>query len=126
MRDETEVALEEGKEAREIYSGLPRLEKAFQKHGAYDGKLFHSTDKVTYTFVADQEVISLHFDRLRKTIFYQGHNIDNLILGTEQIGYLEQFSQTITKNHETSDFVVPYSETLQSYLKNHSPKSTSS
>lgn len=119
MMDQIKLEGEGETESREIYPSLPQLEKAFQKHGAYDGKLFHSSDKVTYTFVADQEVISLHFDRVRKTIFYQGHNIDNLILGSEQIGYLEKFAREIEANYDTSDFIVPYSETLKAYLQNH-------
>lgn len=90
------------------------LGKLFKRHGIYDGRLFHSMDKVTYTFVDNEEVLSLHFDKSKKAIFYKGHNISNVSLGPDQWRHLEIFQTTLAGDPKVQDFVEPYKETLQS------------
>lgn len=90
------------------------LGKLFKRNGVYDGRLFHSMDKVTYTFVDNQEVISLHFDKSKKAIFYKGHNISNVSLNPDQWRHLEIFQATLVEDPKAKDFVEPYKEILQS------------
>ena len=98
----------------------PTLAKAFKKNGLYDGKVFHSEDKVTYTFLTDQEVVSLHFDLKRSSIFYKGHKIENLELTPEQKGQLEQFAKVLQEKPETASFAIEYQKAWQSYLQEYS------
>lgn len=97
-----------------VYSLVnPSLGELFRKHGDLDGKLFHSSDKVTFTLVDEQEVISLHFDKSRRTIFIKGHNIKNIEITEKQRGYLSLFQQELEKNERTGHFVKSYSEVLK-------------
>jgi len=91
----------------------PGLGELFKKHGDLDGKLFHSSDKVTFTFVDEEEVVSLHFDKSRKTIFLKGHNVRNIELTPKQRGYLELFEEELAKNEKTGHFVRSYSDLLK-------------
>ncbi|HBF12772.1 MAG TPA: hypothetical protein DDW49_05195 [Deltaproteobacteria bacterium] len=95
----------------------PRLGQFYKKKGVYDGKLLHSASKVTYTFVGDNEVISLHFDRDRKAIFYKGHNIENIELSNIQQAHLEKFRQALIKNPGTKDMIGDFDLSHQAYLK---------
>lgn len=99
------------------YFARPNYGKFFEKNGVFDGKLFHARDKVTYTFVFNKEVISLHFDQNKKTIFYKGHNIANLELSPIQISHLEQFGKELIKKNDTKKFASSYAEILESYLR---------
>lgn len=94
----------------------PVLENAFKKDGLYDGKLFHSEDKVTYTFLTDQEVVSLHFDLKSEAIFYKGHKIENLELDPEQRKHLQQFAKVLEKP-ETAAFTKAYQGAFERYLQ---------
>jgi len=95
-----------------------RLGSLFKKHGVYDGRIFCSADKVTYTFVSHKEVISLHFDRARKEIYYQGHNIRNLKLNAKEIQHLKQLKLALGKEATASHFISAFEEVLNDYLGN--------
>lgn len=101
------------------YVEVPSLGRLFKKKGAYDGKLFHSSNKVTYTFVSDDGVVSVHFDMARKEIFYKGHNIENQKLNPMQLHHLEEFRMILEKKTETHSFVKPYAKALQAYMMEH-------
>lgn len=111
----------EGQGAGEVpvrpYVEPPSFGRIFKKHGVYDGKLFQAAGKVTYTFVAGREVVSLHFDQARRTIFYKGHNISNMELTQEELHHLEQFRHAIERNTSTKPFVSDFGKVLQSVLK---------
>lgn len=108
--------VERGNEEQPIALPRPGFGQLFKKHGALDGKMFHAQNKVTYTFVADEEVISLHFDKARKTIFYKGHNIANLELTEAQLAHLQQFQSELAKKDETTHFARSYSDALNNCL----------
>lgn len=97
-------------------SNHPNYDHLFKKHGVLDGKMFYTSDKVTYTFVDNDEVISLHFDINRKTIFYKGHNISNVELTPLQCQHLIQFKNELEKHGETGSFVLAYSNLLEKYI----------
>lgn len=117
----TDKRLHEGKGTKELparpYVQVPSYEKLFQPHGAYDGKMFHSAGKVTYTFIDKKEVVSLHFDRQRKRIFYKGHNVDNLDLNQARVQHLEKFGSQMQKRPATRSYAGAYLKLLQSILK---------
>lgn len=99
---------------------IPYFGQFFKKRGRYDGKLFYSTDKVTYTFVSDnKEVISLHFDKVRKTIFYKGHNLSNFSdLTEEQVKHLALFREVISHDEKANSFLRSFDTTYHAHLKN--------
>lgn len=94
----------------------PALGNIFKKRGEFDGKLFHSSKKATYTFVEQQEVIALHFDKERKSIFYKGHNISNIRLSDVQRQHLELFQKALEKNPKTQPMVSAYKQALKAIL----------
>lgn len=94
------------------YVEMPNIEKLFEPHGVYDGKMFYTGDKVTYTFIDKKEVVSLHFDKRRQAIFYRGHNIVNLSLTDDQKNHLERFARELEKNPHTHPFVGAYAKIL--------------
>ncbi len=120
MSDITLKELEKAEEVevRPIFSARPVYGKLFKKDGVLDGKMFHTTEKATYTFISNNEVISLHFDREKKTIFYKGHNISNLSLTPLQLSHLELFKKELGKKGEMQSFVRPYTEALEKFLEN--------
>jgi len=103
------------------YVQIPNIDKLFEPHGIYDGKMFYTTDKATYTFVDKKEVVSLHFDKRRQAIFYRGHNIANLNLTDDQKNHLERFSQELEKDPHTRTFAAAYSKALNAATKQNLP-----
>ena len=73
-------------------------------------------DRLTYTFVLEQEVASIHFDRVKKEIFFKGHNIHNLELNEAQIGALEAFKQILKVEERGKPFSKDYEATLGALL----------
>src|SRR5262245_5838281 len=94
------------------YTESPFIGKLFKKHGIYDGKLFFSPDKVTYTFLRDEELISLHFDKKKRTLFFKGHNMAHMSLDPQQLHDLEQFHQELAKNPKTKNFAPAFEQVL--------------
>ncbi|MDO8520340.1 MAG: hypothetical protein Q7T11_09315 [Deltaproteobacteria bacterium] len=121
MKNEGNIEEGSGIQERPVV-GLPSqaLEDAYKKDGNYDGKIFHSEDKVTYTFLTDQEVVSLHYDLKRDTIFYKGHKIDNMELDENMQKQLEKLGKVLREKPEMASFALPYQKSLQLYLQKHS------
>lgn len=115
--DIKEIQIEEEIEVRPLFSARPVYGKLFKKDGVLDGKMFHAAEKVTYTFVSNNEVISLHFDRLKQTIFYKGHNINNISLTPTQRSHLDLFKKELSKKGETHSFLRPYTEAFEKFLE---------
>lgn len=109
------------------YVEVPTLGRCFQKRGVYDDKLFFSRHRMTYTFISeDRELISLHYDALRHTLFYKGHDIRNLELNDVQLKHIEQFRTAILKDDQARDLVIQFDETLHHYLRERHVDSTDS
>jgi hypothetical protein len=122
--EKTLPELQESKKSEEArpYVSIPAFGKFFKKNGIYDGKLFHSAEKVTYTFLMDrEEIVSLHFDKNRRAIFYKGHSIANIELSSEQMVHLDQFRQEIEKDPSANHFLKEYTEVLNQFLKEKLP-----
>lgn len=99
------------------YVSQPAMGSFFKKRGVYDNKLFCSMDKVTYTVVDENEVVSLHFDNTRQAIFYKGHNLENLKMEDIQVQHLEEFREAIERNPKTRSFAESYTNLLHNFLK---------
>ena len=93
---------------RETREGQVNLEKVYQKNGVYDGKLFFSADKATYTFLFDNEVIVLHLDLPRKVLFLKGHKVQSMNQHAKLALFLDRFRQCLQENIETEPFVEIY------------------
>lgn len=113
MREKGLQKVSHKKKQPPVLPQVTALGKLFRKKGCFDGKIFHFGDKVTYTFISEEkEVVSLHFDRQKQTIYHQGHNVANLALTPNQLNYMEQFSIELAKKPETKDFIQPFLECL--------------
>ena len=90
------------------------LEYIHQKDGFYDGKIFYSHDKVTHTFVHNDEVIVLHYDLTKNSIFLKGHKIISVDSHPDLEYYLAKFKKCLLDNPKTLKFVRPFDLLLSS------------
>jgi len=81
-----------------------------------DSMLAVYKDRLTYTFIMDHEVASIHFDRRRGEIFYKGHNIKNLELNENQREALMSLMQILQDDSEGAEFLSEYQATLESLM----------
>jgi len=86
------------------YSPLD-LGKFFQPKGNYDGKIHCTDERVTYTFLDHEEVITLHYDKNRKELFYKGHQVTNLTITTKEKEHIEKFLQALKNHPEAKNFI---------------------
>lgn len=73
-------------------------------------------DRVTYTFIFEREVASIHFDATKREIFFKGHNIKNLELTKLQKSALVDFKEVLKGDSRAKCFLEGYEATLQSIL----------
>lgn len=83
---------------------------------AVDSMLAVYKDCLTYTFILDREVASVHFDRLRGEIFFKGHNIRNIELTNKQLEALNDLKAVLAKDNRGRPFLSDYNATLDRYL----------
>lgn len=77
-----------------------------------DSMLAVYKDRATYTFIFDDEVASIHFDKVRGEIFFKGHNIHNLELSERHLLALSEFQQVLREDEEGRALVQSYEATL--------------
>lgn len=90
------------------------LDYIHKKDGYYDGKIFYSYDKVTYTFVDKEEVIVLHFDSTKSSLFLKGHKVLSMDMHPELEYYLSKFKKCLLDNPKTERFVKPFDALISS------------
>lgn len=81
-----------------------------------DSMLAVYKDRVTYTFIANNEVASIHFDRSRGEIFFKGHNVCNIDLNDGQIEALKRMESVMKADNRCKSMVSDYSATLARLL----------
>jgi hypothetical protein len=81
-----------------------------------DSMLAVYKDRVTYTFIANDEVASIHFDRSRGEIFFKGHNVYNMDLADEQIEALRRMESVMAADKRCKPLLPDYSATLARLL----------
>lgn len=83
---------------------------------APDSMLAVYKERVTYTFIMDDEVSSIHFDRKRGEIFFRGHNITHMDLTEAQKGALLHMKQVLAEDEKAKSLLPHYSATLDRLL----------
>jgi len=79
---------------------------------AVDSMLAVYKDCLTYTFIIEREVASIHFDRIRGEIFFKGHNIKNMELTAKQMQALKDLKAVIMQDPKAKAFLSDYNATL--------------
>lgn len=93
----------------------PNINQFYEERGDYDGRIFYSDSKVTYTFLNNHEVISLHYDQNRGEIFFNGHSLSNHTLNIEEIGFLDKFRFALSRDEKTQVLIKNFDQILNSY-----------
>jgi hypothetical protein len=83
---------------------------------ATDSMLAVSKDCLTYTFILDREVASIHFDRIRGEIFFKGHNLKNMDLTPSQMEALKGLKVVLAQDERARPFLSDYGATLDRRL----------
>ncbi|MDO8494883.1 MAG: hypothetical protein Q7S68_06050 [Deltaproteobacteria bacterium] len=86
-----------------------------------DSLLATYKDRVTYTFIIDREVASIHFDKAKNEIYFKGHNIRNTNLNPIEIKALRDFSDVLRKDVRGAEFLKAYQATLGSRIADNIP-----
>lgn len=73
-------------------------------------------DRLTYTFILENEVASIHFDSGRGEIFFRGHNISHLELTEEQRKALLELRIILEEDLEGRELLPRYVATLDRVL----------
>lgn len=81
-----------------------------------DSMLAVYRERVTYTFILEDEVASIHYDKQRGEIFFRGHNIRNLELTKPQLNALYQMKEVMAGDSRSRPLVSNYSATLDRLL----------
>lgn len=97
--------------------GRARAKKVSAKAvAAKDSMLAVYKNCITYTFILDEEVASIHYDRMRGEIFFKGHNINNMKLTERQVQALIDLKDVLNRDKEGQPFLSDYSATLDKLL----------
>lgn len=72
--------------------------------------------RFTYTFILQNEVASIHFDRQRGEIFFRGHNVKFMTLEPEQRQALQELMTVLRQDREGKGLLAAYRETLAHLL----------
>jgi fructose-1,6-bisphosphatase len=83
---------------------------------AEDSMLAVYKDRVTYTFILEKEVASVHYDRKRGEIYFSGHNIRNMDLSNEQRQALMDMGTAMQADEKAKEFSSSYDATLARIL----------
>lgn len=81
-----------------------------------DSMLAVYKNRLTYTFILDDEVASIHYDHQKGEIFFRGHNIKHLELNGEQKRALFSLQEILGADSEGKEFLSDYLATLERSL----------
>lgn len=87
---------------------------------AADSMLAVYKGRLTYTFICDNEVASIHYDANKEEIFFRGHNIKYMTLTDSHIVALLELALVLEKDREGKQWVAKYRETLAPLLADNS------
>lgn len=77
-----------------------------------DSMLAVYRDRLTYTFILNKEVASIHFDRSKREIFFSGHNILNMALSVDQLKALKDLQAVLAEDEQGKLLFNDYVATL--------------
>jgi hypothetical protein len=86
------------------------------KKGAPDSVIAIYKNRLTYTFIMENEVASIHYDRSRGEIFFRGHNIAHMELGSRERKALIALIGVLEEDEQGREFKDSYSATLDRVL----------
>ena len=98
-----EILMSQGGRARKVRTPAGK---------AVDSMLAVYQDRITFTFVMEAEVASIHFDAGRHQIFFKGHNIENLPLDGNHLKALWRLKDVLKEDEEGRQFLEEYHATL--------------
>lgn len=78
----------------------------------HDSMLAVYKDRLTYTFILEREVASIHYDHGRKEIFFKGHNVKNMKLTGAQIEALKGVKAILMQDGRAKGLLPDYEATL--------------
>ncbi|MBI2091785.1 MAG: hypothetical protein HYT75_02150 [Deltaproteobacteria bacterium] len=96
--------------------GVAHPVKASQKGKPVDSMLAVYHDRLTYTFILDKEVASIHYDRAKGEIFFKGHNICDRELKEHEIKALKSLPEILMNDEQGKLFYNDYLATLSHAL----------
>ena len=102
----------------DLYKRSGAVAHKVEKKGkaAVDSMLAVYQDRLTYTFIMNHEVASIHYDHGRGEIFFKGRNIRNMKLDDVQKQALMDLSQVLMNDEKGRQFYEDYEATLTQYL----------
>ena len=86
------------------------------EQAATDSVLAVFQERFTYTFMMNDEVASIHFDRRRGEIFFKGHNINYMDLSGPQRAALVAMEEILGVDDQGKTLAPAYSATLSRLL----------
>ena len=86
------------------------------KKGAPDSVIAIYRERLTYTFIMDDQVASIHFDKSRGEIFFRGRNISHMELEPNQRKALISLIGVLEEDEQGRAFRDSYSATLDRVL----------
>lgn len=92
---------------------IPTLDAIFEKNGDYDGRLFMSRDKVTYTYCTEAEVMVLHFDKSKGELFFKGHHINSLVNDEAMAENVAIFRKALLKEKKAASFLEAFDQAVE-------------
>ena len=84
---------------------------------AADSMLAVYKQRLTYTFICDHDVASIHYDDTRREIFFRGHNIKFMALSETQNEALWGLAVVLANDREGERLAQGYQETLEMVLR---------
>lgn len=78
-----------------------------------EAKLFLGKDRATLTFFLEEEVASIHYDKLRDEIFYRGHNVKNMTMDPRHWLALEKFGDYLEDDPRSTGLRRAYRRCLE-------------
>ncbi|MBI2344422.1 MAG: hypothetical protein HYV02_08850 [Deltaproteobacteria bacterium] len=77
-----------------------------------DSMLAVYKERLTYTFILENEVASIHYDAGRREIFLRGHNIKFMPLSPPLLQSLWDLTEVLARDREGRALLAGYRETL--------------
>ncbi|OGQ45596.1 MAG: hypothetical protein A3H42_03410 [Deltaproteobacteria bacterium RIFCSPLOWO2_02_FULL_46_8] len=116
MKNEKITTPKSGLDLWKLMGGETQRVKPVEGMPAPDSLLAVYQDRFTYTFILENEVASIHYDKKRNEIFFKGHNIKNFELNPAQIQALVGLKTILTQDKRAKGLVSDYEATLHRVL----------
>lgn len=80
-------------------------QRVAQSSSGFLGKLFFDSEQATYTFLCDDEVICLHYDQRRQSIFLNGRRVNTLLDDARMPEFLAGLKKALLEHKVESVFL---------------------